>query len=83
MIERRETSTDADRLQVLAVGELHLAVDGRSLCGLIVHELDAYCDEAGLRAWNCGPLERCTRCSAALVSRIRQPSRAALEGGRS
>jgi len=61
------------RLQVVAVDKLHLAVDGRALCGLvIVDEVDAYGDEAGLSAWNRGPLERCAQCSATLAARIRR-----------
>ena len=66
------------RLQVAALDRLHLAVDGRALCGrVIVDELDVYSDEAGLSAWNCGPLQRCAQCSATLVARIRQPSQRA------
>jgi hypothetical protein len=56
------------RLQVAALDRLHLAVDGRTLCGrAIVDELDVYSDEAGLTAWNA-----CAQCSATLVTRIRR-----------
>ena len=67
------------RLQVAAVDRLHLAVDGHALCGrVIVDELDVYSDEAGLTAWNGGPLQRCAQCSVPPVTRIR----AACESGR-
>jgi hypothetical protein len=71
--QRRELEP---RLQVAAVHKLHLAVDGRALCGrVIVDELDVYSDEAGLLAWNGGPLERCAQCSATLLARRREPAR--------
>ena len=55
--------------------KLHLTVDGRSLCGLLtIDELDVYDDAVGLRAWNDGPLEQCSQCRTALVTRIRQPA---------
>jgi hypothetical protein len=63
-----------ERLRVAALAKLHLALDGRSLCGRAIDELDAYSDETGLRAWNDGPLERCGRCSATLLARIRPPA---------
>ncbi|MGA2014973.1 MAG: hypothetical protein ABSH51_31210 [Solirubrobacteraceae bacterium] len=67
----------APRLQVAALGRLHLAVDGRSLCGRVaIPEPDIYEDEAGLLAGNRDVLERCGKCSAALVARIRQPATA-------
>jgi hypothetical protein len=65
------------RLKVAAVGELHLTVDYRSLCGpLTVEQVDVYQDEAGLRAWNNGPLEQCSRCAAALIAMTRRPAQA-------
>ncbi len=65
----------APRLQVAALGRLHLAVDGRSLCGQVtIKEPDIYQNEAGLLAWNRGVLERCGKCSAALIARLRQPA---------
>jgi hypothetical protein len=64
---------EGQRLRVVAASRLHLAVDGRSLCGrLMVDELDVYRDEVGLLAWNDGPLERCAQCAAALVARSRR-----------
>jgi hypothetical protein len=63
------------RLGVVAAGRLHLAVDGRSLCGRVMaDERDLYGDEAGLRAWNNGPLERCAQCATALLARSRDPA---------
>ena len=65
------------RLKVAAVEELHLTVDYRSLCGpLTVEQIDVYQDEAGLRAWNDGPLEQCSRCGAALIAMTRRPAQA-------
>lgn len=64
------------RVQVAAVEKLHLTVNDRSLCGLVtVDQLDVYSDEAGLRAWNTGPLEQCAQCQAALLARIRPSTR--------
>ena len=52
------------RVQVAAVEKLHLTVNDRTLCGLVtVDQLDVYSDEAGLRAWNTGPLEQCAQCA--------------------
>jgi len=63
------------RLNVAAVEELHLTVDYRSLCGLLaVEQIDVYQDEAGLRAWNNGPLEQCGQCAAALIAMTHQPA---------
>ena len=71
---------DAPRLQVAALGALHLAVDGLSLCGRVrIDEPDIYSDEAGLAVWNGGPLARCGKCSAALVARVRQPALTVVE----
>ena len=39
-----------------------------------IKEPDIYQDQAGLLAWNRGVLERCGKCSAALVARLRQPA---------
>ncbi len=65
------------RVQVAAVEKLHLTVNDRTLCGLVtVDQLDVYSDEAGLRAWNTGPLEQCAQCQAALLARIRPSTRA-------
>jgi hypothetical protein len=65
------------RLRVAAVDKLHLAIDGRSLCGrLEVADKDTYDDQAGLLAWNGGPLERCGQCSRTLVARSRQTTQA-------
>jgi len=79
---RTQTARDEDRrnarrrVQVAAVDKLHLAVDGRALCGLVtVDELDLYSDEVALRAWNTSALEQCAQCATALVTRIRQPAR--------
>ena len=64
------------RVQVAAVEKLHLTVNDRTLCGLVtVDQLDVYSDEAGLRAWNTGPLEQCAQCAAALLARIRPSTR--------
>jgi hypothetical protein len=63
------------RLQVTSLGRVHLAVDGRTLCGRVsVDERDVYGEESGLRVWNDGPLGRCGQCSAALAARIRRPA---------
>jgi hypothetical protein len=76
---RPVTSLEQDarrRVQVAAVEKLHLTVNDRTLCGLVtVDRLDLYSDEAGLRAWNTGPLEQCARCAAALLARIRPSER--------
>ena len=69
--------TPGPRLKVAAVEELHLTVDYRSLCGpLTVEPVDVYQDEAGLRAWNNGPLEQCSQCAAALIAMTRRPAQA-------
>ena len=71
---------DELRLRVVAVGGLHLAANGRSLCGRVMaDERDLYRDQAGLLAWNTGPLERCAQCTTALVARSRDPEQA--DGG--
>jgi len=63
------------RLKVAAVEELHLTVDDRALCGLLtVEPVDVYQDEAGLRAWNNGPLEQCSQCAAAVIAMTHQPA---------
>jgi hypothetical protein len=50
-------------------------VNDRASCGLLtVEPVDAYQDEAGLRAWNDGPLERCSQCAAALIATPHQPA---------
>jgi hypothetical protein len=65
------------RLKVAALEELHLTVDYRSLCGLLtVEQVDVYQDEAGVRAWNTGPLEQCSQCAAALIAMTRRPAQA-------
>jgi hypothetical protein len=70
------TESSKRRLQVSVVEKLHLTIDGRSLCGLVtIDESDVYDDAAGLRAWNDGPLEQCSQCGTALVTRIRQPAK--------
>ena len=75
MSTRDDPRAAAPRLQVAALGALHLAIDGRPLCGQVrIDEPDIYSDPAGLRAWNDGPLARCGKCSAALVARVRQPA---------
>jgi hypothetical protein len=72
-----DRGNDRRRLQVAAVEKLHLTVDDRTLCGFVtVDELDAYQDEAGLRAWNDGPLEQCAQRQAALLAPIRPSTRA-------
>ena len=64
-------------MQVAAVEKLHLTVSDRTLCGLVtVDQLDVHSDEAGLRAWNTGPLEQCSQRAAALPARIRPSARA-------
>ncbi len=65
------------RLRVAAVDRLHLAVDGRALCGRAIEDADVYEDDAGLPAWNDGPLERCGKCAGALLARIRRAPRPA------
>ena len=73
--DSRPREHDQLRLGVAAAGRLHLAVDGRSLCGRVMaDELDLYSDGAGLRAWNTGPLERCAQCTTALIARSRDPA---------
>jgi hypothetical protein len=74
MSTRNHRRDGAPRLQVTALGALHLAVDGRRLCGRVrIDEPDIYSDDAGLAVWNDGPLARCGKCSAALAARVRQP----------
>ena len=74
MSTRDHHRDDAPRLQVAALGALHLAIDGLALCGQArIEEPDIYSDPAGLAVWNDGPLARCGKCSAALVARVRQP----------
>jgi hypothetical protein len=71
----RRREEDEARLAVVAAGRLHLAVDGRSLCGRVMADKrDLYSDEAGLPAWNNGPLERCVQCTTALTARSRNPA---------
>ena len=63
------------RLQVAATGRLHVALDGRALCGRAIEPADLYSEDAGLRAWNDGPLERCAKCARALAERVRRAPR--------
>ncbi len=58
-------------------GQAAPGVDGRALCGRAIEDADVYEDDAGLPAWNDGPLERCGKCTGALLARIRRAPRPA------